>query len=81
MRQLTSAIFGLLVCLPVNAELTPKSHIGIAGIDFQSQLAASYGSNDNVTYQKDAQQAPQSDYVQLAPYLQAIGVRGEDRYL
>lgn len=81
MRQLTSAIFGLLVCLPVNAELTPKSHIGIAGIDFQSQLAASYGSNDNVTYQADDQQAQQSDYVQLAPYLQAIGVRGEDRYL
>ncbi|EJA3103147.1 capsular biosynthesis protein [Vibrio vulnificus] len=80
-RQLTSAIFGLLVCLPVNAELTPKSHIGIAGIDFQSQLAASYGSNDNVTYQADEQQAQQSDYVQLAPYLQAIGVRGEDRYL
>ncbi|MDA6077587.1 hypothetical protein O0544_18430 [Edwardsiella anguillarum] len=32
------------------ADLTPKSHIGIAGVDFQSQLAIDQGYMGNVTY-------------------------------
>ncbi|MCF8778281.1 outer membrane beta-barrel protein [Vibrio sp. IRLE0018] len=81
MKPLTSAWLGLFICLPVQAELEPKSHIDMTGLDFQSQVAASYGVNDNVSYQKVESEAQQSSYAALAPYLQAMGRRGEDSYL
>ncbi|WP_394125921.1 outer membrane beta-barrel protein [Vibrio hepatarius] len=63
------------------ANLTPKPHIGIAGIDFQSQLGMKYGRDSNVTYQTQSNDSVESDYVMVEPYLQAVGERGEDQYL
>ncbi len=71
----------LLVSPLAYADLKPKSHIGLAGIDFQSRVGASYGSNDNVTHQVDGNHAVESDYWTVSPELKAIGERGEDQYL
>ncbi|EMW7169304.1 capsular biosynthesis protein [Vibrio fluvialis] len=81
MRQLTSALIIAVLAPAAHAELTPKSHIGIAGIDFQSQLGVDYGHDDNVTYQRDSDAAIDSYFWTLTPTLKAIGERGEDRYV
>ncbi|MFV0489035.1 MAG: capsular biosynthesis protein, partial [Vibrio fluvialis] len=62
MRQLTSALIIAVLASAAHAELTPKSHIGIAGIDFQSQLGVDYGHDDNVTYQRDSDAAIDSNF-------------------
>ncbi len=82
MKRLTSltAILTLFTTSSVLAELTPKSHIGPAGIDFQSQVGAHYGYDDNVTYQVDSDDAIQSNYWAVTPTLQMIGQRDEDKY-
>ncbi|MGF1749688.1 MULTISPECIES: outer membrane beta-barrel protein [Vibrio] len=63
------------------AELTPKSHIGVAGIDVQSQVGVEYGHDSNVTYQVNPTNAIDSDYAKVTPYVRAVGERGEDRYV
>ncbi|MFB9215052.1 capsular biosynthesis protein [Vibrio sinaloensis] len=80
MRLHTSAFLGLLVCLPVRAELTPKPHVGPGGIEFQSRLETSSGTNDNVTFQSDPEQAHDLFYVEVAPYLEAVATHGADKY-
>lgn len=65
----------------VQADLKPKSHIGVAGIDFQSRVGTSYGTDSNVTHQVDDNNAIESDYWSVSPQLKAIGERGEDQYL
>ncbi|NAX21877.1 capsular biosynthesis protein [Vibrio sp. V39_P1S14PM300] len=84
MKRLTNcALLAGLVSQPVWADLTPKSHIGPLGIDFQSQVGLDYGHDSNVTYQAEKTpegQAVSSVYYQLSPMIQATGERGEDRY-
>lgn len=36
-------ITGIVISQPAWADLTPKSHIGFAGIDFQGKVAVDYG--------------------------------------
>ncbi|CAM2943605.1 capsular biosynthesis protein [Vibrio diazotrophicus] len=71
----------LLVNVSAHADLKPKSHIGIAGIDFQSQVGTAYGIDDNVTFQIDDEDKIESNYLTVSPELKAIGQRGEDQYL
>lgn len=59
----------------------PKSHIGVAGIDFQSQVAANWGNTSNVTYQPWSRNEISSDWVSVSPMFRAIGERYEDKYL
>lgn len=59
----------------------PKSHIGVAGIDFQSQVAVDYGQVSNVTYQPWAKNEISAPFYHVSPLLRAIGERYEDRYL
>lgn len=66
---------------PSWADLTPKSHIGIAGIDFQSQVGLDYGHENNVTYQAYDQNAVSSDFQSVRPMIKAIGARYQDQYL
>lgn len=66
---------------PSWADLTPKSHIGIAGIDFQSQVGLDYGHENNVTYQAYDQDAVSSDFQSVRPMIKAIGARYQDQYL
>ncbi|KQH86690.1 capsular biosynthesis protein [Vibrio sp. Vb2880] len=80
MRRLTSALCIAALVPAAHAELTPKSHIGPAGIDFQSQVGVDYGHDDNVTYQQNAAPAVASDFWTVTPTLQAVGERGEDKY-
>ncbi|QDX32064.1 outer membrane beta-barrel protein [Dickeya poaceiphila] len=72
---------GMVIPHPSWAELVPKSHIGIAGIDFQSQLGLDYGHESNVTNQAYHQDVIGSDFQSLKPTLKAIGQRDQDRYL
>ncbi len=74
-------IAGMAIVQPAMAGLKPKSHIGIAGIDFQSQLGASYGQVGNVTYQPYQSDVVSSDFKSVTPTLKAIGERYEDKYL
>ena len=64
-----------------HAELTPKSHITVAGIDVQSQVGVEYGQDSNVTYQINPMNEVDSAYTRVMPYLRAVGERGEDRYM
>ncbi|ELM3723741.1 outer membrane beta-barrel protein [Edwardsiella piscicida] len=67
--------------IPVSwADLTPKSHIGIAGIDFQSQLAIDRGYMGNVTYLPAVAPARNAAFWGVRPQLQALAERGQDRY-
>ncbi|MEQ4512704.1 MAG: capsular biosynthesis protein [Dickeya sp.] len=63
------------------AELTPKSHIGIAGIDFQSQLGLDYGHENNVTSQADTKDALNAGFQSIRPTIKAIGTRYDDNYV
>ncbi|HIF9275435.1 outer membrane beta-barrel protein [Photobacterium damselae] len=83
MRLHTKLLYPLVLMLPITTwgALTPKSHIGLAGIDFQAKVNTEFGFDNNVTYQSDKNDQIASDYYQLSPELKAIGVRGDDRYL
>lgn len=70
----------LLITPFAYADLTPKTHTGIGGIDFQSQVAMEQGHDSNVTYQYFNDQAPDSDYLRLTPQLQMTGQRYTDTY-
>ncbi|MEZ9565605.1 outer membrane beta-barrel protein [Vibrio artabrorum] len=70
-----------LVSYTCQAELTPKSHITVAGIDVQSRVGVEYGQDSNVTYQVNPMNEMDSAYTTLTPYLRAVGERGQDRYL
>lgn len=74
-------ITGIVISQPAWADLTPKSHIGFAGIDFQGKVAVDYGYNDNVTYQPHNSDAVGSSFQSAAPVLSMIGERGQDKYL
>ncbi|MCU6663609.1 MAG: outer membrane beta-barrel protein [Silvania sp.] len=74
-------IAGIMVSPVAWAELTPKSHIGFAGIDFQSNVAADYGQNDNVTYQPHDSDAKSSAFMGLRPVITLTGERYQDQYL
>lgn len=63
------------------AELTPKSHISVAGIDVQSTLGLDYGHDSNVTYQTQSSDEVNSSYLALTPRILALGERGEDKYM
>ncbi|SPX66818.1 Uncharacterised protein [Leclercia adecarboxylata] len=55
-------IAGVIASPVALADLTPKSHIGWAGIDFQSHVGVDYGHNDNVTFQHHDSDAKGSDF-------------------
>ena len=74
-------ITGIVISQPAWADLTPKSHIGFAGIDFQGKVAVDYGYNDNVSYQPHSSDAIGSSFQSAAPVLSMIGERGQDKYL
>lgn len=77
-----NVVFSLgLISQVCHAELTPKSHISVAGIDVQSQVGVEYGQDSNVTYQVNHMNEVESAYTKLTPYLRAVGERGEDRYV
>ncbi|EEQ01193.1 capsular polysaccharide biosynthesis protein [Yersinia rohdei ATCC 43380] len=63
------------------AELTPKSHIGFAGIDFQGIVGADFGYDDNVTHQPHNSDAISSSFQSLTPVLTLSGERYQDKYL
>ena len=83
MKTPTSAslIIGLVVFPSAWALPVPKSHIGVAGIDFQSQVAADYGHVSNVTYQPWANHEISSSFYHISPLVKMLGERYEDRYL
>lgn len=58
----------------------PKSHIGVAGIDFQGQVGLNYGQDSNVTHQPWSQNEISSTWQSVNPMFRAIGERHEDRY-
>ena len=62
------------------ASLTPKPHIGPAGIEFQSNVDLDYGHDDNVNFQSDKTSPVESDFFNLKPFMQLKGVRGADVY-
>ncbi|PQJ90099.1 TetR family transcriptional regulator [Aliivibrio sifiae] len=75
----------LLLSLPflsstAYANLTPKPHIGPAGIEFQSSLDLDYGYDDNVNFQSEKTPNIESDFFNVKPLLQLKGVRGADIY-
>ncbi|RNM25571.1 capsular biosynthesis protein [Dickeya undicola] len=72
---------GMIMPYPAWADLIPKSHIGMAGIDFQSQVGLDYGHENNVTYQAYQQDAVHSDFQSVRPMMKAIGARYQDQYL
>ncbi|MEI7345859.1 outer membrane beta-barrel protein [Dickeya chrysanthemi] len=72
---------GMIIPSSSWAELTPKSHIGIAGIDFQSQLGLDYGHENNITSQADDRDRINSDFQGMKPTFKAIGKRYQDQYL
>lgn len=65
--------------LVVFADVQPKSHIGVFGIDFESNIELQYGYTDNLTYQRD-NDFIESDFVALKPIINAIGQRDNSRY-
>lgn len=72
---------GMIIPLPSWADLMPKSHIGVAGIDFQSQVGLDYGHENNVTSQADDRDAVSSHFQSVRPMIKAIGARYQDQYL
>lgn len=74
-------IAGIIVSPAVWAELTPKSHFGFAGIDFQSNVAVDYGRDDNVTYQHHDSDAKTSSFQGIRPVLKMTKEHYQDKYL
>lgn len=66
---------------PALALPVPKSHIGVAGIDFQGLVEANQGHTSNVTYQPYGRDEISSGWTNVKPTFQAIGERYEDRYV
>ena len=62
------------------AYLTPKPHIGPAGIEFQSNIGLNYGYDDNVNFQSDNTPQVSSDFFNLKPFLKLEGKRDADIY-
>lgn len=62
------------------AYLTPKSHIGPAGIEFQSKVDLDYGYDDNVNFQSENTPNVTSDFFNLKPFLKLEGKRNADVY-
>lgn len=81
MRFRLTFLVALLYLPVVHADLQPKQHTGVAGIDFESQVGYDAGYNDNVTWQRDNSNKIASSYQRLTPIVKAIGQRYEDRYL
>lgn len=83
MKTPTSALLlaGLAIIPSAWALPTPKSHVGVAGIDFQSQVGVDTGQVSNVTYQPWSRNEISSTFYNVSPLLRAIGERNEDRYL
>ncbi len=81
MRTEILVIAGIVMCEPAWADLTPKSHIGIAGIDFQANAATSSGYVKNITYQPYARDAKDSLFNSITPTLIMSGERYQDKYL
>ncbi|EEY3523467.1 outer membrane beta-barrel protein [Escherichia coli O128:H42] len=81
MRTEILVIAGIVMCEPAWADLTPKSHIGIAGIDFQANAATSSGYVKNITYQPYARDAKDSLFNSITPTLVMSGERCQDKYL
>lgn len=72
---------GLLYFPVAHADLQPKQHIGVAGLDFESQVGYDVGYNDNVTWQRDDGNKIASGYQRLTPIVRAMGRRYEDSYM
>ncbi|MCF7353044.1 hypothetical protein [Vibrio sp. CK2-1] len=71
----------LFFAIPSFAEFSSNTHIDWLGLEYQSNLAAEYGYNDNVLYQEH-NQVIGSDYVALKPELSIAGKRNtKDFYL
>lgn len=75
----------ILICLLLQshsayADLTPKPHIGPAGIEFQSNVGIDYGYDDNVNFQSEKKTNIESDFFNVKPFIQLEGVRGADVY-
>ncbi|BDH46336.1 capsular polysaccharide biosynthesis protein [Salmonella enterica subsp. enterica serovar Choleraesuis] len=81
MRSRLTFLVGLLSFPAAHADLQPKQHSGMAGIDFESQIGYDVGYNDNVTWQHDNANKIGSGYQRLTPIFKAIGERYEDRYM
>lgn len=62
------------------AYLTPKPHIGPAGIEFQSNIGLNYGYDDNVNFQSDNTPQVASEFFNLKPFLKLEGKRDADSY-
>ncbi|WP_339379730.1 outer membrane beta-barrel protein [Aliivibrio sp. SR45-2] len=62
------------------AALTPKPHIGPAGIEFQSNVDLDYGYDDNVNFQSEKAPHVTSDFFDLKPFLKLEGKRNADTY-
>ena len=62
------------------AALTPKPHIGPAGIEFQSNVDLDYGYDDNVNFQSEKAPHVTSDFFNLKPFLKLEGKRNADTY-
>ncbi|WP_027694997.1 hypothetical protein [Vibrio litoralis] len=63
------------------AELTPKSHTGWLGIDYQANVGIDTGYNDNVTFQPDPLYASESFFYRINPEIRMIGQRYTDTYV
>ncbi|MRS13620.1 capsular biosynthesis protein [Enterobacteriaceae bacterium RIT691] len=81
MRSRLTLMVGLLYFPVAHADLQPKQHIGVAGLDFESQVGYDVGYNDNVTWQHDENRASATNYQRLTPSLSVSGKRYEDQYL
>ncbi len=62
------------------AYLTPKPHIGPAGLEFQSNVDIDYGYDDNVNFQSEKTPNVTSDFFNLKPFLKLEGKHNADVY-
>lgn len=62
------------------AALTPKPHVGPAGIEFQSNIELGYGYDDNVNFQSDKTPQVESDFFNVKPLVTLEGIHNADVY-
>ena len=83
MKALTKVCALLVSLSPIVAHadvnLVPKSHIGWLGIQYQSNVAADYGVDNNVTYLRA--DPISSSYREIKPTVTATGSHLGDQYL
>jgi len=72
-KAIVIAIANALFAHNTLADVAPKSHIGLLGFDFQSDVEAQYGYDDNVTYQKNNEVG--SDFYSIKPKVGLVGER------